>query len=157
MSMVQELEKQLEKEIKYNEAFMARLVSFIRKELAKKEVKIQPIPSKEHDNEELDQEVWPSGSSNNKRPSDSPKSSNGSSVPFASGKYMSTRIMCSSTSTTSSRRIWGHLMWLNNIINFLGCSKHTSVPCDDHELCFPSYICMVIMNYVWWMNLMHDV
>jgi hypothetical protein len=57
---VEELEKQLEMDFKYIKSLMARLVSFMRKEATEKEVEIEPIPSKEDDNDEEDKETWPS-------------------------------------------------------------------------------------------------
>jgi hypothetical protein len=55
---VQELEKPLVKYFKHSEVVMARLIPFLRKEVAEKE---------DNDDEE-DQEVWPSGSSDDDGP-----------------------------------------------------------------------------------------
>jgi hypothetical protein len=54
MLRVEDLEKQLEKEFKYNESLMARLVGFMRKEAVEKEAEIEPVPSEEDNDDEED-------------------------------------------------------------------------------------------------------
>jgi hypothetical protein len=54
---VQELEKHIDVDFKYNESLMARLVPFLRKEAAEKEVgkkeaEIEQVPSEEDDDNE---------------------------------------------------------------------------------------------------------
>jgi hypothetical protein len=68
MLRVEDLEKQLEKEFKYNESLMARPVGFMRKEAVEKEAEIEPVPSEEDNDDEEDQESLPSRSSDDNVP-----------------------------------------------------------------------------------------
>jgi hypothetical protein len=65
--------------------------------------------------------------------SDFPKSSVGSSVPFASTISISTRTIYSSTSKTLSWMNYRRPTWSNNIGSLTGCSKQQCVNGEDHE------------------------
>jgi hypothetical protein len=53
------------KDFWHNEVVMVRLIPFLRKEVAQKEAAQMGATKKEDNNDEEDQEVWPSGSRDN--------------------------------------------------------------------------------------------
>jgi hypothetical protein len=70
---VKQLQNQARRDFRYNESLKVRLVPFLRKEVAEKEVAEKEavekeVTEKEDDNDEEDQQVCPSGSSDNDSP-----------------------------------------------------------------------------------------
>jgi hypothetical protein len=55
-------------DFKYSESLTVRLVPFLRKEAAETEVEIEQVSSEEDNDDEKDQEAWPSGSSDDDIP-----------------------------------------------------------------------------------------
>jgi hypothetical protein len=102
----------------------------VEKEVAKKEAVEKEAQKDDEDEEDEEAAAMTTPST----PIDFLESSVRSSVPFPSDICMSSRTMCSSTSKTSSRRIWGCLTWSNSIASFPGFSKQTCVTREDHEL-----------------------
>jgi hypothetical protein len=56
------------KHFRYNESLMARLIAFLRKEATEKEAAKKEMVEKEDNDDEEDQQVWPSGCSNDDGP-----------------------------------------------------------------------------------------
>jgi hypothetical protein len=60
---VKQLQNQARRDFSYNESLNARLVPFLRKEEVEKESTEKEAAEKEDNNDEEDQQAWPSGSS----------------------------------------------------------------------------------------------
>jgi hypothetical protein len=137
------------KHFRYNESLMARLIAFLRKEATEKEATKKEMVEKEDNDDEEDQQVWPSGCSNDDGPI--------SPIRFPRVKHwfkcpicISTRKVYSSTSKKSSRMNCRRSTLSNSITSLTGCSKQQCVIREDHEL---DVSCLLELTFdVWWMN-----
>jgi hypothetical protein len=106
----------------------------LRKEAAETEVEIEQVSSEEDNDDEKDQEAWPSGSSDDDIPIRFPRVKFWFKCPIClSNMYEHKNNVLFYINNFIAKEM-GRPTWSKSIASFPGCSKHTCVTCDDHEL-----------------------